>query len=306
MSQPHAIDRTAIVAMIVLCASWGFQQVSVKLALPELPPVAQAAIRSIGASVLVGLWAGARRRDLRVSDGTLLAGIVTGMVFALEFVMLFMALARTDAARVVMLLYVAPFVVAVGARFLPTPETLTLDRWVGIGVAFFGLGLLLRPEASLARDTLPGDLMALGAGVLWGATTLIIKGTTLRSAEPAKVLLYQLAVSALVLVPASFAAGEIWRAPENPLTWAAIVYQVVWVTTVTYLIWFALVARYPPARLSVLSFLAPVFGVVFGHLVLGEPLTGSLVLSLVLVTLGIVLVNRPRGRAEPVPKPNRA
>jgi drug/metabolite transporter (DMT)-like permease len=65
------------------------------------------------------------------------------------------------------------------------------------------------------------------------------------------------------------------------------------VTTVTYLVWFVLVRRYPPARLSVLSFLSPVFGVIFGHWLLDEPLTGSLIVALVLVALGIVLVNRP-------------
>jgi drug/metabolite transporter (DMT)-like permease len=77
------------------------------------------------------------------------------------------------------------------------------------------------------------------------------------------------------------------------LTWSVMAYQVVWVTTVTYLVWFWLVSRYPPARLSVLSFLTPVFGVISGHVVLGEPLTGSLAVALVLVTIGIVLVNRP-------------
>ena len=102
-----------------------------KLALPELPPIAQAAIRSIGAGVLVGLWAWRTHRDLRLDDGTLRPGILVGLIFAAEFILLFLALARTDAARVVMLLYTAPFVVAVGARFLPQPEALTLDRWAG-------------------------------------------------------------------------------------------------------------------------------------------------------------------------------
>ena len=78
MSGPRSIDRAAVAAMIVLCASWGFQQVSVKLALPEVPPIAQAAIRSIGASFLVGAWAAWMRRDLRLNDGTLRPGILAG------------------------------------------------------------------------------------------------------------------------------------------------------------------------------------------------------------------------------------
>jgi drug/metabolite transporter (DMT)-like permease len=292
MSQARSIDRIAVAAMVLLCASWGFQQVCIKLALPEVPPIAQAAIRSLGAGMLVAAWARARGLDMRLGDGTFRPGIIVGLIFAAEFVLLFLALARTDAGRVVMLLYAAPFVVAIGARFLPVPEPLSLDRWLGIVVAFAGVAILLNPAAGVG-PSLAGDLMALAAGILWGLTTLIIKGTPLRTAEPAKVLLYQLAVSAPAMIATSFLAGEIWRVPTGAVAWASMIYQVVWVTTVTFLIWFALIARYPPARLSVLSFLSPVFGVMFGYVVLGEPLTGPLILSLVLVAAGIVLVNRP-------------
>jgi drug/metabolite transporter (DMT)-like permease len=297
MSSPQSIDRTAAAAMVLLCASWGFQQVCVKLALPELPPIAQAAIRSIGASMLVGAWAWWMRRDLRIIDGTLGPGILVGLIFGAEFAFLFLALARTDAGRVVMLLYTAPFVVAIGASFLPVPERLSLDRWAGIAVAFAGVAVLLSPGSAVGASSLAGDVMALAAGILWGLTTLIIKATKLRATEPAKVLLYQLVVSAVAMTAASLAAGEAWRVPATALTWSVMLYQVVWVTTVTYLIWFWLVSRYPPARLSVLSFLAPVFGVISGHLVLGEKITGSLAVALVLVTLGIVLVNRPQRAA---------
>ncbi|HKH34089.1 MAG TPA: DMT family transporter [Beijerinckiaceae bacterium] len=192
-----------------------------------------------------------------------------------------------------MLLYTAPFVVAIGARFLPVPERLSLDRWAGIAVAFAGVAILLSPGSAVSASSLAGDVMALAAGILWGLTTLIIKATKLRATEPAKVLLYQLAVSAVAMTAASLLAGEAWRVPATALTWSAMIYQVVWVTTVTYLIWFWLVSRYPPARLSVLSFLSPVFGVAFGHWFLGEALTGPLILSLLLVTGGIILVNRP-------------
>jgi drug/metabolite transporter (DMT)-like permease len=293
MPKPQSIDSFAVAAMIVLCASWGFQQVAVKLALGEIPPIAQAAMRSAGATALVGAWALGTQRDLRIDDGTFWPGVLCGVIFAAEFMFLFLGLRLTDASRVVMFLYTAPFVVAVGARFLPVPEALTVDRWIGIAIAFAGLVILLGPNLTVSGATLLGDLFALAAGILWGVTTLIIKGSTLRSAEPAKVLLYQLVVSAVFLVGASVVAGERFGVPQRWETWGSVLYQVVWVTTVTYLVWFVLVRRYPPARLSVLSFLSPVFGVIFGHWLLDEPLTGSLIVALVLVALGIVLVNRP-------------
>jgi len=73
----------------------------------------------------------------------------------------------------------------------------------------------------------------------------------------------------------------------------ALVYQTVWVVGITYLVWFALITRYSASRLAAFTFLTPVFGVAAGHLMLGEPLTPSLLLALALVAGGLVLVNKP-------------
>jgi drug/metabolite transporter (DMT)-like permease len=284
----------AALALLVLCsASWGFQQVAVKVALAEVPAAFQAALRSWIAAGVVLLWAAGTGRDLSLRDGTLRPGLLAGVLFAVEFAALFAALSLTDAARVVMLLFSAPFVVALGGRFLPTPEPLPLDRMAGIVVAFIGIGVLLEPWKGLARATLAGDLLALSAGVLWGLTTLLIKATALRTAEPAKVLLLQLVASAVLLLPISLLLGETWRCPVRPVTFASLAYTGIWVVAFTYLVWFWMLRTYPAAKLSALTFLTPVFGVLFGWLVLGEPLTPSFAVSALLVVGGIFLVTRP-------------
>ena len=73
----------------------------------------------------------------------------------------------------------------------------------------------------------------------------------------------------------------------------AFAYQTLWVVSITFAVWFALIVRYSAARLSVFTFLAPLFGVAAGHFVLNEPLTPAFALAVALVAGGIVLVNRP-------------
>jgi drug/metabolite transporter (DMT)-like permease len=283
----------ALALLILCCASWGFQQVAVKLILPEVPAAFQAALRSwIGLAVVLA-YALIAGRDLSLRDGTLGPGLLAGAMFAVEFAALFAALGLTDAARVVMLLFSAPFVVAIGGRFLPQPEPLALDRLAGIAIAFVGLAVLLEPWKGAARATLAGDLLALSAGILWGLTTLLVKATALRTAEPAKVLLLQLAASAVLLLPISLAMGESWRLPASSGAWLSLAYTGVWVVAFTYLVWFWMLRTYPAAKLSALTFLTPVFGILFGWLVLDEALTANFALAAVLVIGGIVLVTRP-------------
>jgi drug/metabolite transporter (DMT)-like permease len=291
----------AMALLVMCCASWGFQQVAVKVALVEMPAAMQASLRSAIAFAILLAYALAARRDLSPGDGTLGPGLLAGALFAVEFAAIFVALTLTDAARVVMLIFVAPFVVALGGRFLPDPEALTARRWAGIAVAFLGLAVLLEPWNAARRANLAGDLLALAGGILWGLTTLVIKATKLRSAEPVKVLLLQLGPSALLLVPISLLLGETWRVPERPITWLALAYSAVWVVALTYLIWFWMLRTYPAAKLSALTFLTPVFGVVFGWLALGERLTPNLGLSVIMVVAGILLVTWPSAARRAAP-----
>ncbi|MGA9510551.1 MAG: EamA family transporter, partial [Candidatus Sulfotelmatobacter sp.] len=83
-------------------------------------------------------------------------------------------------------------------------------------------------------------------------------------------------------------------AMPSPLALGAFAYQTVWVVSVTFAVWFALVVRYSAARLSVFTFLAPLFGVAAGHIVLKEPMTPAFAVAVTLVAAGLLLVNRPR------------
>ena len=73
----------------------------------------------------------------------------------------------------------------------------------------------------------------------------------------------------------------------------SVTYQTLFVVGVTFLAWFALIQRFSASRLSVFTFLTPLFGVLFGHFVLGEPLTLPFGIAVICVIAGLVLVNRP-------------
>jgi drug/metabolite transporter (DMT)-like permease len=288
------LDRFAIGLMVVLCTIWGLQQVAIKLASAGISPVWQAGLRSIGATVIVVGWALARGVKLFRRDHSLLPGLLAGALFAGEFALIFTGLQYTTASRGVIFLYTAPFFVALGAVWLLPQEHMRRKQWTGMALAFVGVLALFGENLFVpAAGAWVGDLMLLGAAVLWAATTLTVKASVLNRGAVEKTLLYQLGVSALLLPPLSLALGEPGVFAPTAMVWANLFFQTVIVAGVSYLAWFWLVREYPATRLSSFSFLTPVMGVIAGGLLLGEALTPAVFAALFLVGSGIWVANRP-------------
>jgi drug/metabolite transporter (DMT)-like permease len=289
------LDATAIAVTIGLCLSWGFNNVAIKLAIPDIPPLIQSAARSLIAALLVGAWTQARGISLLKRDGTLRVGILAGVLFALEFLLIYRGLVWTTATRGVLFLYLAPFFVVIGSRWLVPGDHFDLSQWLGLLLSFVGIVIAfgLPTPAPDSRQVL-GDLMLVGGAAAWAATTLTIKASALNRISAEKTLLYQLVVSAPLLGLAAIVFGERITAMPSAVALGAFAYQTVYVVSITFTIWFVLVVRYSAARLSVFTFLAPLFGVAAGHLVLGEPLTPAFAVAVALVAAGLLLVNRPR------------
>jgi len=267
-----SLDASAAALLVVLCLSWGLNQVAIKVADGGLQPVFQAGLRAAIGCTLVVVWCRLRRVPLFARDGTLPAGLVAGILFGTEFILIFIGLDYTTVARGVLFLYTMPFVVAVGAHFLIPGERLTTIRVVGLVAAFVGVVIALSDRLSLpSPSALIGDGLCLLAGFGWGATTLVIRTTRLNFAAPEKVLAYQLVVAAVISLALSPLFGPFVRAFDWVVA-TAFAYQAVAVVAASYLAWFWLIARYPAAQLSAFTFLTPLFGVAFGGLILaGEP-----------------------------------
>jgi drug/metabolite transporter (DMT)-like permease len=291
------VDGLAVALLLGCCALWGLGQVATKLTLSEIPPLMQAATRSLGAALLLVLWSRARGLALFRADGTGRAGLLAGSLFALEFGCIFVGLQYTSASRMAVFIYFAPFVVALGMPLIARSERLNRVQAAGLLLAFGGV-VWAYFEGFVSPTAGPkqwlGDSLGLAAALLWGLTTLTLRGTRLGSALPEKALLYQLAVSAAALGLASLVAGEPWPARLTGASLWPLAFQTVVITFASYLVWFWLVRHYPATRISAFTLLTPVFGLLAGVGLLGEPLTLRLGVALVAVCAGIWLVNHVR------------
>jgi drug/metabolite transporter (DMT)-like permease len=284
--------------LLVCCLFWGFQQVLVKATLPELPPVFQAAVRFVGATLLLVLWSLGRGVPLLARDGTLRAGVLAGVLFTGEFACLYIGLQFTTASRLTVLLYTSPFWVALLVPLWVHTERLRALQWLGLVIAFGALALALGEgftANSPGRQWL-GDTLALCAGLCWGLTTVTIRASRLAQVSAEKLLFYQVAVSGVVLTLLSILLGEPWRWSVSAFAATSLLLQTVVGAFASFLAWMWMLGHYPATKISVFIFLTPIFALLFGALWLHDPVTPGLVTGLAGVALGIVLVNRKPAR----------
>lgn len=305
MPRKDHVDAAGALMLTGFSLLLAFNQVVIKVTNGGLQPVFFAGLRSAGAVVCVLLWLRWRGVPLTMPRGTWPLGVLTGAIFAAEFLCLFVALDLTTVARTSVIFYSMPVWMALGAHVLLPGDRLSGRKAAGLAVALCGVAW-----AMLARDdaagSLAGDLAALGAAWGWAATGLAVRATRLREARPELQLLWQVAVSApILLLAAPLMApvlGPLVRDPE-PLHLAGLAFQIVVVVSAGFVFWLWLLTIYPASGVASFSFLSPVFGVGLGWLLLGEAVGGALIGALVLVALGLVLVNWP---ARQVPQKVRA
>ena len=295
MSLRKPVDAKAGVLMAMLCAVWGFQQVALKAAAPDMAPVLQVAVRSGVAALAVFalvLW---RRETGALKAGTWKPGLAAGALFALEFLCVGEGLRFTSASHMAVFLYTAPVFAALGLHLKLPEERLAPGQWVGIALAFAGVVVALAGRGAggaepAGRAMWIGDLLGVAAGLSLGATTLTIRFSRLSEAPATVTLLYQLLAAFGLLLAIAVLSGQTRIAP-TPLLLSSLAFQTVVISFASYLAWFALLRTYLASRLSVLAFMTPMFGVVFGVAVLGERLDLGFLLGALMILAGIALVN---------------
>jgi drug/metabolite transporter (DMT)-like permease len=288
------LDAASMVLVVCICLTWGFNQPAIKLAIHDVPPLTQCAIRSSLATLIVIGLMRLRGLPIAVRDGTLAAGLVAGLLFGVEFLLIYRGLLYTTASRAVLFIYLAPFFVVIGARWLFPGDRFGLMQWLGLLMAFVGMVVAFGvPAPATEPFQLLGDVMMAFAALSWAATTLIIKSSALARVSPEKTLLYQLVVCVPIVALGALVFGERIVAMPSAVALGSLAYQTIVVGT-TFSVWFALIVKFSASRLSAFTFLTPLFGVAAGHLVLGEPLTPAFAVAVLLVAAGLILVNRPK------------
>jgi drug/metabolite transporter (DMT)-like permease len=286
----EVLDLKAVAILTGICMLWGFNAVAIKESNLGIAPVFCAGIRSVIAVMALALWMKVKKIPLFPSN--LMDGLVVGILFGSEFACLYALLLYTTGSSAWILLYASPFFHALGAHFFLKGDRLTVHKSTGLLLAFIGVIVLLSKNFGAPTWTgFVGDLLAFSAAALWALTTIFIKRRLVGSVSFHNTLFYQTLFSIPILFLISVFLKETPIDHLNAVIILSVAFQGIVVAFVSYLLWFYLVHEYPISRLSAFTFLTPVFAIISCVFFLHEPLTWKLLLSLILVSLGIYVVN---------------
>lgn len=298
MQRKDRVDLAGAAMLIGFSMLLGFNQVAIKVANGGFQPVFAAGLRSLGAILCLLIYMRLRRIPLDFSRGTIGAGLLIGSFFAVEFVLLFLALDLTTVVRTSILFYAMPVWLAIAAHFLLPGERMHRIKALGLLLAFAGVALALSVRNSGEQFSLAGDVMAVGASLCWAGIVLCARATAVARLRPEMQLMWQVLVSAPILLGVSVFLGPLIR-DLAPIHWYSLAFQTVIVVSAGFILWFWLLGIYPASSVASFSFLTPIFGVGLGWLLLNEAVGPRIFGSAALVAVGILLINRPVPPAAP-------
>jgi drug/metabolite transporter (DMT)-like permease len=151
-------------------------------------------------------------------------------------------------------------------------------------VAFLGHG-----DRSAAAPLL-GDGLALCGGLAWGLSSVVLRRGSVGRAATAKTVFYQVGMAAVLLLAFATSTGQAKVLPSGAVI-LSLIFQTLIVAIGSYLVWFWLLRHYLNSRLMLLSLLTPMFGVLFGALLLGDPIDLRFAMGAALVLIGVLAVN---------------
>ncbi|MEP5730030.1 MAG: DMT family transporter [Sulfitobacter sp.] len=290
MEKKDHIDAFGAVALIAFALHLAFNQVVIKVTSGGFNPVFQSGIRSAGAVVVLLFWMKLRGVNLSIPRNAWRAGVLSGLFFTLEFLCLFIALDVTTVSRSSVIFYSMPVWLAIVGHFVLPGERLTRLKSAGLVMAMAGV-LIALSDRSGGHVSWTGDLLALTSAFCWAGIILCVRITPLARVPPAQQLIFQVLISAPILLALAPLFGPLIR-DVAPIHMVGLLFQIVGVASFGFLIWFWLMSIYPASSVASFSFLSPVFSVILGWLVLSEDIAMSVWGALVLVAGGIYLINR--------------
>jgi drug/metabolite transporter (DMT)-like permease len=274
----------AILAMAILGGSY----TAGKFALQDLPTFGVLLSRMLVTVATLGAFALIARVPLAYGGREARFILAQAGFFLLSQTTLFIGLGMTSAGRASILFNMQPFFTLLLLPLLVPTERLTRRRWLGTAVAFMGVALVLAERAG--GGSLLGDALVLVSALGWTGNVILNKRMP-RSINPVAIIFWNslAAVPVFGLLTLALEPNAAWNL--SPAAVASVLYLGMLAAGLGFVLVVWLVNTYSASRVNVFVFLSPVFGVLIGWVLLGEPMSLMQALGGLAVAAGILIVS---------------
>lgn len=276
-----------------ICILFGGNAVAIKMSLTGLGVFTCAGLRFAVAAVIIIVWAKIQKMPLAINRKQIRQTMILGAIFVVQLSLFYSGLGRTTASHGVLIANMLPFFVLILAHFFIPEDRITLKKGVGMALGFIGVVVLFFDSPDMAYDVKTGDLLILAAVVCWSISAVRVKQIN-SDYNFIQITLYPM----MFAVPFFFIAGFLWDEQMirtiNAMVINSMLYQTFVTASFGFLVWNSLLQRYGATAMHSFVFILPLAGVFFGVLLLNEPITPYLAVSIFFIVTGVLVVNLKR------------
>jgi drug/metabolite transporter (DMT)-like permease len=283
-----------LVLFLLTAVFFGGTFASIKVGLAVIPPVFFAALRFDIGGVLLLAYAIVRiddwRPHTRADWGAVLAAAALFLIA--NNVFLFLGQQYTSSAIAAVMYSFSPLLTPIFALVLLENERLSRTGIVGIVLGFVGIAIVASPDPG----NLSSDVVGMGL-VLLAAVSVALGGVVVRRVDPPMssvgMTAWAMIISAPTIHVLSAALGEsVSYAQWTSTTLLALAYIGVFATAIAYTTYFELLDLVGPIKVSLTTYVVPVVAATIGWMLLGEPITVTMIVGFVFIFTGFVLLER--------------
>jgi drug/metabolite transporter (DMT)-like permease len=310
-SRPAGADarRLAEAGALLVMVAWAANFVVIKSAITTAPPIGFAFVRFLLAGLVLLAILRWREGSVTVPRAVVLpVAVLGGLGFGAYQVLWATGLTVTTAGTSALIVATTPIWTALVAIAMRT-EAPHPARFVGAGVGFLGVALVVAARGLDLAGTGLGDLLTLGAAICWGSY-LALSAPLLATVSPLRLTTWAiLAGTAVMAIPGVVQLGGAGTAWLTPAAVAALVYSGIIAGGLANVLIFRAIALVGPSRIANFQLLTPALAVAMAAVFLGEPILAGQIVGGIVIVAGILIARRaplgppPGGRRAPEPTP---
>jgi len=280
-----------------LCMLFGANAVAIKFSLTGVGVLTSGGIRFTGGALAIFCWALCTGKPLAVNRRQIRKLAPLPFILYIQISLFYYGQSQTFASHGALLANLLPFVVMILAHFFVVGDRISVKKIIGLLFGFSAVSLLIADTSLSQSGALRGDLLILAAVVIWGGHVVYIK-KIIDDFHPVQITLYPMVIAGPLFLVSGLLFDSQMIISLNPPVMAALFYQTFITASFGFVAWNTMIQRHGPTALHSFVFIMPISGVSLGVLLLGEPLTSSIIGSIVLVVIGLIIVNKPGKRRK--------
>jgi len=272
---------------------WGASFVATKTLLHEIKPITIIILRLIIATILLTVIAISTKRNFSLNPKSHSWIFILALVAVFHLWIQVTGLQFTTAANTGWIIGTAPIFMAImGLIFFK--EKITLLGLLGIVLAICGLLLLFGKGdiTSIGLIENKGDLLVLGSAFTWGVYSTVNKKISL-SYSPLMTILYLFLMMAIIIIPFNLNQETIKSVVNLSSTgWLMVLFLGLFCSGISYVIWAQALRDMESAKVGAFLYLEPLVTVITAWFFLSEKITFLMIISGLLITIGVIIVNK--------------